>query len=200
MTLEELWELFPIVLTEHKPYWAQWYHEEAAALKAVLPPSVRLYHIGSTAIEGIFAKPIVDILAVVDSAEQMRCAAESLQHNGYIVMSKSGSRISLNKGYTEHGFAERVFHLHIRSNNDVDEIYFRDYLNAHPDIAKEYEKLKLRLWKEYEHDRDAYTAAKTEFVKNTPKRLKIHRQINDRCGRARSTLTSRARTFSNTCL
>ncbi|MDE7164798.1 MAG: GrpB family protein [Clostridiales bacterium] len=80
-------------------------------------------------------------------------------------MSTSANRISLNKGYTENGFAEKVFHLHIRLKNDKDEIYFRDYLNAHADIAKEYEQLKLKLWKTYEHARDAYTAAKTEFVK-----------------------------------
>ncbi len=165
MTLDELWELFPIFLTEHKRYWTQWYREEVAGLKTVLSPSARFYHIGSTAIDGIRAKPIIDILLVVNSAAQMQEAAESLQHNGYTVMSANGERISLNKGYTEHGFAERVFHLHIHLNNDIDEIYFRDYLNAHPEIAKEYERLKLRLWKEYEHDRDAYTAAKTEFVK-----------------------------------
>lgn len=57
------------------------------------------------------------------------------------------------------------FYLHIRLKGDTDEIYFRDYLNAHPDTAKEYERLKLRLWKEYEHNRDAYTAAKGGFVK-----------------------------------
>lgn len=77
----------------------------------------------------------------------------------------AADRISLNKGYTENGFAEKVFHIHIVSDGDTDEIYFRDYLNAHPDVAKQYEKLKLALWEEYEHDRDAYTRAKTEFVK-----------------------------------
>ncbi len=80
-------------------------------------------------------------------------------------MSTSATRISLNKGYTEKGFAEKVFHLHIRLNNDIDEIYFRDYMNAHPDAAKEYEKLKLGLMKKYELNRDAYTEAKTDFVK-----------------------------------
>lgn len=80
-------------------------------------------------------------------------------------MSSNENRISLNKGYTEDGFAEKVFHLHLRLKDDINEIYFRDYLNAHQDIAKEYEKLKLKLWKKYEHNRDAYTNAKTEFVK-----------------------------------
>lgn len=165
MTLEELWRMFPIFLVEHRSCWAEWYRDEVAALKIILPRGVTYHHVGSTAVPGIMAKPIVDILVVVDSCEQMAKAAELLQASGeYIVMSMSASRISLNKGYTDDGFAERVFHLHIRLKGDTDEILFRDYLIAHPQIAKEYESLKLRLWKQYEHDRDGYTDAKTEFV------------------------------------
>ena len=165
MTLEELWQMFPIILTEHKPYWKDWYLEEITLLKKILPANVEYYHIGSTAINDIWAKPIIDILLVVKSVRQLKDTANALQKNGYIVMSANDKRISLNKGYTENGFAERVFHLHIRLENDKDEIYFRDYLNTHADIAKKYEELKLQLWKKYEHNRDAYTNAKTEFVK-----------------------------------
>lgn len=165
MTLDELWQLFPIFLTEHKPYWSDWYNEEVSLLKSILPADLQYRHIGSTAVDGIMAKPIIDILAIADSVKRMRQAASIMQNHGYIIMSEKAERISLNKGYTENGFAERVFHIHITLNGDTDEIYFKDYLNAHPDVAKEYESLKLRLWKEYEHDRDAYTTAKTEFVK-----------------------------------
>ena len=79
-------------------------------------------------------------------------------------MSESPNRISLNKGYTEQGFAEKVFHLHLRMTGDHDEIYFRDYLCQHPDIAQAYQELKLSLWKQFEHNRDAYTDAKTDFI------------------------------------
>ena len=48
---------------------------------------------------------------------------------------------------------------------DNDELYFRDYLSDNPSIAKEYEQLKLSLWHKYEHNRDAYTEAKTKFIK-----------------------------------
>lgn len=61
MTLEELWQLFPIVLSKHRDEWKEWYGEEKALLTEILPPDVRITHIGSTAIEGIWAKPIVDI-------------------------------------------------------------------------------------------------------------------------------------------
>lgn len=164
MTLEELWQLFPIFLTEHNPNWANWYNEEVEQLKSILPSDTVYHHIGSTAVNGIMAKPIIDILIVVNSTYRLKQAASLLQNHGCIVMSATENRISLNKGYTENGFAEKVFHFHIRLQGDTDEIYFRNFLNAHPDIAKEYERLKLRLWEEYEHDRDAYTNAKTDFV------------------------------------
>lgn len=164
MTLEELWELFPISLSDHKQYWQNWFKEEVAILKGILPYTAKYHHIGSTAINGILAKPIIDILIVVNSSEQLKNSAKILQKNGYIIMSENDKRISLNKGYTVNGFADKVFHLHIRLKGDNDELFFRDYLNMHPEIAKEYEQLKLRLWKKYEHNRDAYTAEKTEFV------------------------------------
>lgn len=167
MSLEELWQLFPIMLTEHKPYWCEWYAEEAATLKEILPADqvVRISHIGSTAIEGIWAKPIIDILVEITEDSDFQSFKKYLIAAGYLCMSENEQRLSFNKGYTEDGFAERVYHLHLRRAGDNDELYFRDYLIAHPDAAKEYEKLKLSLWKPYEHDRDGYTAAKAELVK-----------------------------------
>lgn len=168
MTLEELWQLFPIFLVEPKPQWAEWYAEEAERIKSVLPAGLaaRISHIGSTAIPDIWAKAIIDILLEVNSAKEMEEAARLFVQNGYIVMSREDKRISLNSGYTEQGFAERVFHLHLRLTGDCDELYFRDYLREHKAVASEYEKLKLSLWKQYEHDRDGYTDAKTDFIKN----------------------------------
>lgn len=164
MTLEELWQLFPVVLTEHRDEWKQWYEEERQTLCVLLPPSAVISHIGSTAINNICAKPIVDILAELSDENEMRAAKETLVSAGYICMKESEDRISLNKGYTEKGFAERVFHIHLRLKGDNDEILFRDYLNSHPETAREYERLKFSLLIEYEHNRDAYTRAKTEFV------------------------------------
>ena len=105
MSLAELWELFPIVLTPHQDCWALWYAEERDALLRLAAGSfpLRVHHIGSTAVRGIWAKPIVDILV--------------------------------------------------------------DCLNSRPDVARAYEKLKLSLWKTYEHDRDGYTRAKTDFIR-----------------------------------
>lgn len=164
MSLKELWQLFPIILTEHKDEWSVWYQEEKETLASLLPKHAVIHHIGSTAIKGIWAKPIVDILIEVPSENDLLLAKDTLVSNGYICMSQDKARISLNKGYTENGFAEKVFHIHLRIKSDNAEIAFRDLLNSDEKLAKQYEKLKLELWKMYEHDRDGYTNAKAEFV------------------------------------
>lgn len=166
MSLEELWQLFPIVLTAHREEWAEWYREEAALLQEKLQGIERISHIGSTAIKGIWAKPTIDILVEVSKDRQLSELKEAIGRCGYLCMAESRSRIDFNKGYTPHGFAERVFHLHLRHAGDNDELYFRDYLLGDTAAAKEYERLKLDLWKRYEHDRDAYTAHKGDFIKH----------------------------------
>ena len=164
MTLEELWQLFPIVLTEHQACWEDWYAEEERLLKDFLLGNERISHIGSTAIPSIWAKPIVDILVEVPEESDLSAYKERISSSGYRCMSQGERWFSFNKGYTEDGFAERVFHLHLRYSGDNDELYFRDYLTEYPDAAREYEALKLTLWKEYEHDRDGYTNAKAVLV------------------------------------
>lgn len=172
MSLEELWQLFPIFLTEHKVCWKDWYVEEESLLKLLLPPKARINHIGSTAVHVIWAKPIIDILVEVPEECNLLDVKDILVNNGYICMTQCIDRISFNKGYTENGFADRVFHLHLRYYGNNDELYFRDYMNDNPMIAKEYEKLKLSLWKAYEHNRDGYTNAKHEFVSEHTQKAK----------------------------
>ena len=90
---------------------------------------------GSTAIPSIWAKPIVDILVEIPKGSNLLDYKALIINNGYICMSQSENGLSFNKGYTENGFAERVFHLHLRYVGDNNELYFRDYLIEHPDIA-----------------------------------------------------------------
>ena len=164
MTIGELWVLFPIILTAHSEDWKEWYLEEEKRLSELLSDrNAVINHIGSTAINGIWAKPIIDILVEIPKSDSMDAVKTALTQGGYICMSESRGRKSFNRGYTENGFAERVFHLHPRYFGDNDELYFRDYMNENPELAKQYEELKLSLWKSYEHDRDGYTDAKTAF-------------------------------------
>ncbi len=167
MSLEELWELFPVFLVAHNDKWDIFYEEIESFLKSALSecPIERISHIGSTAISGIWAKDIVDVLIEVSKDSDIWNTAKIIEKNGFIRMSTETDRISLNRGYTKDGFGDKVYHVHLRYIGDNDELYFRDYLNEHPQVAKEYERLKLQLWKQFEHNRDAYTNAKTEFVR-----------------------------------
>ena len=174
MTLEELWTLFPVRLTAHRAEWAAAYREMEAALRAALAGrgARRISHIGRTAVEGIWAKPIVDILVELEPGAPMEPAAEAVENMGFLCMSAAEGRMAFNLGYTEEGFGERVFHLHLRPAGDNGELYFRDYLNAHPPEAAAYERLKLTLWRMYPRDRDGYTGAKTAFVRRRTERAK----------------------------
>lgn len=168
MTLEELWELFPIILKEHRAEYADWYEEEQQNLTKLLAEFEiqRINHIGSTSVEGLIAKPIVDILLELPESYDLEKVTALLQKAGWILMIKDKEKqtLDLNKGYTSAGFAEKVYHLHVRALGDWDELYFRDYLQKYPEAARQYEELKLSLKEKYEHNRDAYTDAKTEFV------------------------------------
>lgn len=173
MTLEELWALFPIVLTNHDPHWLDRATEEIALLSKLLAGfDPVITHIGSTAIPMIKAKPIVDILVEIPSDTDRKVLKEIMESNGYICMSEKEECLSFNKGYTPAGYAEKVFHIHFRRLGDNDEILFRNYLIGHAEIAKEYEQLKIALSKEYKNDRDSYTAAKTDFIKNIVERAR----------------------------
>lgn len=179
LSLEELWQLFPIVLTEHQPVWKAWFEAEREALGRLLSadgagsPVRRIEHVGSTSVETIWAKPIIDILVELELGEDMGKARRILEQSGYTCMMEHEDRLFLNKGYTPRGFAKKVYHLHLRAAGDHDELYFRDYLKDHPDVAGEYEALKLKLWKLYEHNRDAYTDSKTDFVRKYTREAKI---------------------------
>jgi GrpB-like predicted nucleotidyltransferase (UPF0157 family) len=172
MSLEELWRLFPIFLTRHQDHWDSWYEKEVEILQKVLAGEqvTRISHVGSTAIADIWAKPIIDILLEVSKDSNLDKVKVILLKSGYTCMSKSEKRVSFNKGYTENGLEERVFHLHARYAGDNDELYFRDYMIEYPALARKYEKLKLSLWKRFEHDRDAYTENKTAFISDCTRR------------------------------
>lgn len=77
------------------------------------------------------------------------------------------------KGYTPNGFADKVFHLHVRYPGDWYELYFRDWLREHPEAAGEYANLKLRLQETFKHNRDGYTEAKGEFIKKVTEQARM---------------------------
>ena len=175
MTLDELWRLFPIILTPHKPQWKEWAKDEIISLSVILSEHTHIInHIGSTAINDIQAKPIIDILVEITPDADWQRVKTKMETAGYICMSSTGNRMSFNKGYTPDGYAEKVFHIHVHTIGDNDEIIFRDYLNSHPAIAKDYETLKLSLLAQYRNDREGYTEAKSDFIKAIINKVKTN--------------------------
>lgn len=174
MTNEELWRLFPIILSQHSPAWKDRYLTEKAALETEIGAAniIRISHIGSTAVPNLLAKPTIDILLEIKETTDLGQLIAALQGIGYIYSPQPDNpppHMMFLKGYTPEGFRGQAYHLHVRYSGDWDELYFRDYLISHPDAAKKYAQLKLNLKEKYQFDRDGYTVAKTDFIKNLTK-------------------------------
>ncbi|MEC9484778.1 MAG: GrpB family protein [Candidatus Izemoplasma sp.] len=164
---DELWQLFPIQLRLHNPNYTQWYNDEKTLLESVLGEDIkRMNHIGSTAVDNLLAKPIIDILLEVEEETDLNALLPKLFNHDYINMNPEQTVLPklIIKGYTEEGFNDRVFHLHIRPLSDHNELYFRDYLIEFNAVKEAYAELKKRLFKSFEHHREHYTDGKTDFI------------------------------------
>ena len=152
-------------LVPHDEVWHQLFAKEAEHLRAALGGlAVAVEHVGSTAVCGISAKPVIDIAAAVpEIADAGRCVAP-LEGLGYEYRGEHGipGRHYFTKG------EPRTHHLHlVESGGEVwrGHLLFRDHLRRHPRVAKEYEELKERLAREYPEDRGAYTEGKAAFIR-----------------------------------
>lgn len=174
MTPGELGELFPIVIQEYSEKWNDLYELEK---KSILNSFnsweiVKIDHIGSTAIPGLKAKPIIDILFQISERVEMQRFEDNFNTLGYELTKQPDNpppHMTFVKGYTPDGFQGQAYHVHIRYEGDWDEIRFRDYLIMHKEISMEYEKLKLELAEKFRYDRDAYTNSKSEFIEKINK-------------------------------
>lgn len=144
---------------------------EIKKLREVLPSSkiIDIQHVGSTAIPGMAAKPIVDIQIAAHSLDEMKIIAiPALQKLGYEYWYENPDfeRMFFVKGMPPFG-DKRTHYVHIvepTSKHWSGKINFRDYLISHPEIASEYQQLKIKLAEQYTYDREEYTNAKGEFV------------------------------------
>lgn len=168
MSHEELWRLFPIILSAPRPEWTEHYRREKEFLgeTAGTEHIARISHFGSTAVPGLTAKPTIDILLEVCPDSWVWKMAPLLQQRGYREMHRDVEemRLVMVRGYTGEGFRGQAFHLHVRPFRDWDELYFRDYLVRHPEEAEKYAVLKQALKEQFEFNRDAYTEGKTELI------------------------------------
>jgi len=153
----------------HSELWHQLFAEEEAQLRnAIGAQVVAIEHVGSTALCGLSAKPIIDIaVAVRQIADAEKCVTQ-LEDIGY----KSRGELGIpGRQYFTKG-DPRTHHLHmVELGSDLwrSHLLFRDYLRQHPEVAKEYENLKMELARKYTENREAYTEGKAAFIEDVLK-------------------------------
>jgi GrpB-like predicted nucleotidyltransferase (UPF0157 family) len=156
-----------VILSEHDSSWAEWFLQERDRLQPLLGQAVGPFeHVGSTAVPGLPAKPIIDFMAGVASIAVARALIPLLETQGYEYRPNGDlpGRILLVFGPPER--REAHFSLVVRESDEWrNVIYFRDYLRAHPDALQEYAALKRDLAVKFTQDRPAYTAAKDTFIR-----------------------------------
>ena len=168
----------PVELVSYDAAWPARFEEESAELRRVLAPWLAgpIEHIGSTAIPGLAAKPVIDIMAGVDSLDGSRAAIAAAADLGYCYFPYQAE---LKHWFCKPSPAFRTHHLHlvpVGSPYWSRPIAFRDYLRTHPEVAAEYEALKRRLAAEFRFDREAYTEAKAPFINAVTDRALANRQ------------------------
>ncbi|MFA6278744.1 MAG: GrpB family protein [Candidatus Paceibacterota bacterium] len=156
-----------VKLVRHQKRWKKAFEvERERLLKQLGKLVIDIQHIGSTSISGIEAKPIIDMSAGIRKLRDAGTLIKPLSRLGYTFYRKSGKQIFFAKGLDK----KRTHYLHMMRycgvtwNNDL---LFRTYLRNHPQRAKAYATIKLRLAKRYTNDRKKYTAGKSQFIKET---------------------------------
>ena len=157
----------PVTLVPHNPRWPALFEAERLRLETLLAPWLcgPIEHIGSTAVPGLAAKPVIDIMAPVLSLEASRPAIATLTASDYVY---APYKPELMHWFCKPSPALRTHHLHLVPEGSAlwqERIAFRNALRRSPTLAAEYGQLKHRLAAEFRDDREGYTEAKTPFVR-----------------------------------
>ena len=168
----------PVEIVDYDPQWPNQYEKERSnILDAIGHKALAIEHIGSTAVPGLGAKPIIDIMAGVEGSADADECVRLLETIGYDDVTHQPEMqdwyYCLGKGFHSVGY-----HLHLVRNGSEHwekHIVFRDYLRSHPETAREYDHLKRRLASEHGSNRLAYTEAKTSFIESIISKTIIER-------------------------
>lgn len=157
-----------ILVVPYNPQWKIAFRKEAESIREILGDNVlEIHHIGNTAVEGLAAKPIIDIMPVVKDLRQVDEKIESFGMLGYEYLGEFGIP---GRRYLRKGGDERTHQVHIYQERDCFNITrhlaVRDFLRRHEYERKEYATLKIRLAAKYPYDIDQYCDGKEAFVKN----------------------------------
>jgi len=167
-----------VEVVPHNPDWKNRFQKEAAVLKSIFgDEAIEIEHIGSTAIENIHAKPIVDILIECRDIEKIDSFDQKMIAMNYKPMGEYG--IPGRRFFLKIENETRLVNLHIWQVGHEDikrHLAFRNYMNKHPDVAQEYSKLKEILAKKFPHDIQAYMDGKNNFIKEHEKQALIELQ------------------------
>ena len=160
-----------IRVVPHDSDWARQYAEEARRIASVAPAALDLHHIGSTSIPGILAKPIIDMLGTVPDLAMIDAATSAFETLGYLALGEFGipGRRYLRR---DDAAGVRSHHLHVFeqwSDGAERHLAFRDYLRAHPAVARDYSELKARITR-VPVDAATYMDAKHPFIAETEAR------------------------------
>ncbi len=163
----------PVRIVPYDPAWPALFDKERVILEAFLAKWLvgPVEHVGSTAVPGLAGKPVIDIMAAVESLDASRPAIPALATLDYVYFPY---RPEEKHWFCKPSAAFRTHHLHlvpIGSQSWRDRLAFRDYLRHNSAIAAEYAALKQELAKRYEFDRDAYTEAKGPFIQRVLKQV-----------------------------
>lgn len=163
----------PVIPIEILPYDPRWPHlyEQARReiLGAIAPYVICIEHIGSTAVPGLAAKPVIDILIGVRSLQEASAFIPPLSLLGYTYIPEHEDVLPERRYLQRIVDGAHTHHLHmVEPQSDFFKVHllFRDYLRAHPDEAQNYATLKYRLARQHRLDREAYSEAKTGFINN----------------------------------
>ena len=155
----------PVRVVAYDPEWPALFREQAGALRAALGEvAVRIDHIGSTAVPGLVAKPIIDVQISVAAFEPLDAFRVPLERLGYVFRADNQERT---KRYFREPPGSRRTHVHVRRAGSFSEqlaLLFRDFLRTHRDWADRYGELKLALAETYASDRHRYTDEKQPFT------------------------------------
>jgi GrpB-like predicted nucleotidyltransferase (UPF0157 family) len=166
----------PVVIVDYDPQWPIRYQEEKGRiLEAIGRVIVAIEHIGSTAVPGLGAKPIIDIMVAVSHLADAEECIEPLQGMGYEYAPKLEVSMPQRRYFDKGPPGGRTHHLHmveLASEFWQRHLLFRDFLRDHPQVAREYDQLKRELAARYGSDRVGYTEAKTPFIRSVEARAR----------------------------
>src|SRR3984957_4340786 len=160
----------PVILVDYDPAWRDRFLEQAGRLTALLQPwlATPVEHVGSTAVPGLRAKPVVDILAPVMSLALAQTAIATLTKDGWLFWPDDPNR-DYRMWFLRPKPEARTHHLHVIQHDHPAaraELAFRDILRGDRAVWETYAALKDQLAVQYRTDRDAYTDAKSEFIRS----------------------------------